>query len=110
MTHVPTNCGLAILMKRPVIKKKKRKRISAAFLLGGHQNKTETVINQLKKELAPTVLHQALTVTVIFIKWAPLSKKCVGPNGVQGSRGAWSKSPFLEQPLVIGPNGVGLGK
>ena len=37
-THVPTNCGLAILMKKPVIKKKKRKRISAVLLLRGHQN------------------------------------------------------------------------
>ena len=53
MTHVPTNCGLAILMKRPVIKKKKRKRISAVLLLRGHRNGTETVLNQLTPRVGP---------------------------------------------------------
>ena len=99
-------------MKRPVIKKKKRKRISAVLLLRGHQNKTETVINQLTPRVGPyrSSSTAPLSVTVIFIKWAPLCKKCAGPNGVQGSRGAWSESPFLEQRLVIDPNGVGPGK
>ena len=112
MTHVPTNCGLAILMKRPVIKKKKRKRISAVLLLRGHQNKTETVINQLTPRVGPYSSSSTapLSVTVIFIKRAPLCKKCAGPNGVQGSRGAWSESPFLEPRLVIEPKGVGPGK
>ena len=112
MTHVPTNCGLAILMKRSVIKKKKRKRISAVLLLRGHRNGTETVLNQLTPRVGPysSSLNAPLSVTVIFIERAPPCEKCVDPNGVQGSRGPWSESPFLEQRLVIESNGVGPGK